>query len=160
MENQERIVFLPRGKRKKIAKCRRLYWLLGKCLIIDWSHFPPASDFSIVVTDLKVSTDSMSSSTVGFLIRWWILFERRSMFEILTELRYNKFIRNNKIIKLFEITMVPWAEDDATRCRCQTQESPAPACPAVCCLGSSWGPWGPWGPPWPWAWLQWRACSL
>jgi len=28
--------------------------------------FPPASDFSIVVTDLKVSTDSMSSSTVGF----------------------------------------------------------------------------------------------
>jgi len=66
MENQERIVFLPRGKRKKIAKCRRLYWLLGKCLIIDWSHFPPASDFSIVVTDLKVSTDSMSSSTVGF----------------------------------------------------------------------------------------------
>jgi len=64
MENQERIVFLPRGKRKKIAKCRRLR-LLGKCLIIDWSHFPPASNFSIVVTDLKVSTDLMSS-TLGF----------------------------------------------------------------------------------------------
>jgi len=64
MENEERIVFLPRGKRKKIAKCRRLR-LLGKCLIIDWSHFPPASNFSIVVTDFKVSTDLMSS-TVGF----------------------------------------------------------------------------------------------
>jgi len=64
MENEERIVFLPRGKRKKIAKCRRLR-LLGKCLIIDWSHFPPASNFSIVVTDLKVSTDLMSS-TLGF----------------------------------------------------------------------------------------------
>ena len=45
MENQDRIVFLPRGKRKKIAKCRRLCWLLGKCLIIDWSHFPPCIRF-------------------------------------------------------------------------------------------------------------------
>merc|ERR550525_1772748 len=66
MENQENS-FSSAWKKEKIAKCRRLR-LLGKCLIIDWSHFPPASNFSIVVTDLKVSTDLMSS-TLGFLIR-------------------------------------------------------------------------------------------
>ena len=73
-----RIVFYSaRGKRKKIGKSRQKlnYWLVA------FASAAAASSFSIVVTDLKVSTDSQWAAQWVLIRR--ILFER-STFQILT----------------------------------------------------------------------------
>ena len=120
------IVFLPHGKLEKVANG-------FKCLIIDWSlRFPSLSQI------LTSSTNFMSSA-VG-LIRWWILFER-SMFEILTA----TVINLSGITKLSNLLRSQWFLGPT----CQTQESPAPACPAVC--------WAPL-PPSPPACCSWEPC--
>ena len=84
-----RIVFYSaRGKRKKIGKSRQKlnYWLVAFASAA-------ASSFSIVVTDLKVSTDSMSSTFDPVDFVWEEYVSNIDSYG-------NKFIRNNKIIKL------------------------------------------------------------
>ena len=91
-DGKRRVFYSARGKRKKIenaATRQKLnYWLVA-------FTSAAASSFSIVVTDFKVSTDSMSSS-VGF-DPMDIIWEEY-VWNI--DSYGNKFIRNNKIIKL------------------------------------------------------------
>ena len=154
MENQDKSFYS--AKWKKIGECRQR----GKCLIIDLIAFCFSLHpiFHRCHRFFKVSTDFMSSFAVLGFNPMDIIGEEY-VWNI--DSYSNKFIRNNKIIKLLRSQW--FLGQRTTHTGRQTQESPAPAWPAVCwpCRCSSW-PWGPcwpWGP-WPWAWLQWRACSL
>ena len=93
VEKIKTIVFLPHGKLEKVANG-------FKCLIIDWSL---RTRFSIVVTDSHKFNQ---------------FYEQRSRLDPMVDIIWkeyvwnidsysNKFIWNNKIIKLVEITMVP-----------------------------------------------------
>ena len=71
-DGKDSFFYSARGKRKKIGKSRQKlnYWLVA------FASAAAASSFSIVVTDLKVSTDSQWAAQ-------WILFERSTV-QILT----------------------------------------------------------------------------
>ena len=96
VEKIKTIVFLPHGKLEKVANG-------FKCLIIVWSL---CTRFSIVVTDSHKFNQ---------------FYEQRSRLDPMVDIIWkeyvwnidsysNKFIWNNKIIKLVEITMVPRAD--------------------------------------------------
>ena len=129
LKKSKRLFFFRMENWKKLQMDSNAYLLFGR--------FAP--DFPSLSQILTSSTNFMSSA-VG-LIRWWILFER-SMFEILTA----TVINLSGITKLSNLLRSQWFLGPT----CQTQESPAPACPAVC--------WVPLPPPSPPACCSWDPC--